>query len=98
MLCSTVLLPILSLARRRQFSLVQLVCSYFRHMLHHYCHSRRSLVNFIKVWFLDEETQMNPNLKYAQLARGPDGQIGQHTGTLYAPFPPPPPYTGPHHF
>lgn len=44
------------------------------------------LVNFIKTWFLDEETMMNPNVKYAQLARGPDGQVGQHTGVLYVSF------------
>lgn len=25
---------------------------------------------------------MSPNLNYAQMARGPDGQIGQHTGVL----------------
>jgi hypothetical protein len=26
---------------------------------------------------------MNPNLNYAQMARGPNGQVGQHTGVLY---------------
>jgi hypothetical protein len=25
---------------------------------------------------------MNPNLDYAQMARGPNGQVGQHTGVL----------------
>jgi len=25
---------------------------------------------------------MNPNLNYAQMARGPEGQVGQHTGVL----------------
>ncbi|GJJ11888.1 hypothetical protein Clacol_006126 [Clathrus columnatus] len=39
-------------------------------------------VNYIKIWFLDSATKMNPNLNYAQMARGPTGQIGTHTGIL----------------
>ncbi|GJJ06835.1 hypothetical protein Clacol_001031, partial [Clathrus columnatus] len=39
-----------------------------------------NVVKFIKTWFLDETTKMNPNLNYAQMIRGPKGQIGRHTG------------------
>jgi len=40
-------------------------------------------VNFLKVWFLNPDTKMNPNLKYAQMHRGPGiGQLGGHTGIL----------------
>ncbi len=41
------------------------------------------LVSFIQTWFLDSDTAMNPNLNYAQMQRGPDGQIGTHTGVLW---------------
>jgi len=41
-----------------------------------------SIVTWIKTWFLDADTKMNPNLNYAQMKRGPDGQVGQHTGVL----------------
>lgn len=37
---------------------------------------------YIQTWFLNEETFMNPNLKYAQLQGGPEGQHGTHTGIL----------------
>lgn len=41
-----------------------------------------NVATFVKAWFLDADTAMNPNLNYAQMARGPDGQVGQHTGVL----------------
>ncbi|KAI0772940.1 chondroitin AC/alginate lyase [Trametes elegans] len=41
-----------------------------------------NVAKFVKAWFLDADTAMNPNLDYAQLKRGPDGQVGQHTGVL----------------
>ncbi|KAF7331536.1 Chondroitin AC/alginate lyase [Mycena kentingensis (nom. inval.)] len=33
-------------------------------------------VEFIKTWFLDKDTAMNPNLEYAQMHLGPTGQEG----------------------
>lgn len=42
----------------------------------------QNVVNFLKVWFLNKNTRMNPNLNYAQMNRGPDGQFGDHTGIL----------------
>ncbi|KAJ7140040.1 chondroitin AC/alginate lyase [Mycena crocata] len=42
----------------------------------------KNIVKFIQAWFLDAETGMNPNLNYAQMKRGPDGQIGTQTGVL----------------
>lgn len=41
-----------------------------------------NVVDFLKTWFLDPATKMNPNLNYAQMFRGPKGQIGRHTGVL----------------
>ncbi|KAH8824495.1 chondroitin AC/alginate lyase [Flagelloscypha sp. PMI_526] len=38
--------------------------------------------SFINTWFLDPKTAMNPNLNYAQMARGPNGQKGGRTGVL----------------
>lgn len=40
------------------------------------------VVKYIKNWFLNEDTYMNPNLEYAQMQGGPDGQHGTHTGIL----------------
>lgn len=42
----------------------------------------KTAVSFIKAWFLDPETRMNPNLNFAQMQRGPTGQTGSHTGIL----------------
>ncbi|KAJ7591610.1 alginate lyase-domain-containing protein [Mycena floridula] len=42
----------------------------------------KNVASFIRTWFIDPETKMNPSLNFAQLKRGPDGQVGQHTGIL----------------
>ncbi|KAJ7662521.1 chondroitin AC/alginate lyase [Mycena polygramma] len=42
----------------------------------------QNIVKFVNAWFLDSETGMNPNLNYAQMQRGPAGQVGSHTGVL----------------
>ncbi|KAF4613020.1 hypothetical protein D9613_010913 [Agrocybe pediades] len=42
----------------------------------------KNAVRFIRAWFLDADTKMNPNLDYGQMQRGPDGQVGSHTGVL----------------
>lgn len=39
-------------------------------------------VSLLRVWFLDEETRMNPHLKYAQVARGHDGDRGRSYGLI----------------
>ncbi|KAJ7768903.1 alginate lyase-domain-containing protein, partial [Mycena metata] len=36
----------------------------------------QNVVKFIKTWFLDTDTAMNPNLNYAQMNGGPGGQTG----------------------
>ncbi|GJJ10861.1 hypothetical protein Clacol_005089 [Clathrus columnatus] len=41
-------------------------------------------VNYINTWFLNNATKMNPNLNYAQMHRGPTGQMGTKTGVLDA--------------
>ncbi|KAG6836432.1 hypothetical protein H0H93_008074 [Arthromyces matolae] len=41
-----------------------------------------NVVNFIKIWFLNAETKMNPNLNYGQMQRGPTGQSGSRKGIL----------------
>ena len=38
---------------------------------------------YINAWFINPDTFMNPNLDYAQMQRGPNGQKGSHTGVLY---------------
>ncbi|KAH8101692.1 chondroitin AC/alginate lyase [Cristinia sonorae] len=37
---------------------------------------------YIQAWFVDADTAMNPNLNFAQMKRGPDGQEGSHSGVL----------------
>ena len=41
-----------------------------------------NVVRFINTWFLATDTAMTPNLAYAQMQRGPNGQNGTHTGIL----------------
>ncbi|KZV91347.1 chondroitin AC/alginate lyase [Exidia glandulosa HHB12029] len=39
-------------------------------------------VEFIRTWYLDDDTYMNPNLNYSQVIRGPGVQVGNHYGVL----------------
>jgi hypothetical protein len=41
-----------------------------------------NVANFVNTWFIDPSSAMNPNLNYAQMPRGPNGQNGTHTGVL----------------
>ena len=38
--------------------------------------------HYIDTWFVNPSTAQTPNLQYAQMERGPKGQIGAHTGLL----------------
>jgi len=38
--------------------------------------------NYIYTWFINPATYQTPNLQYSQIHRGPQGQIGDHTGLL----------------
>ena len=38
--------------------------------------------NYLDTWFINPDTAMTPNLQYSQMERGPNGQIGTHTGLL----------------
>ncbi|KAF7366808.1 Chondroitin AC/alginate lyase [Mycena sanguinolenta] len=42
----------------------------------------QNIAKFVDAWFLNNATGMNPNLNYAQMNRGPNGQVGTHTGVL----------------
>lgn len=39
--------------------------------------------HYVDTWFINPDTAQTPNLQYAQMERGPDGQVGTHTGALY---------------
>lgn len=41
-----------------------------------------NVANYVDTWFINPNTAMNPNLNYAQMMRGPNGQVGTHTGVL----------------
>jgi len=38
--------------------------------------------HYIDTWFINPDTAQTPNLQYAQMERGPTGQLGAHTGLL----------------
>ncbi|KAF7978767.1 hypothetical protein HWV62_44802 [Athelia sp. TMB] len=42
----------------------------------------KNAAHYIDTWFVNPATAQTPNLEYAQMHRGPDGQIGDHTGLL----------------
>ncbi|KAG7097545.1 hypothetical protein E1B28_004884 [Marasmius oreades] len=42
----------------------------------------RNAVSHLQTWFLDPERRMNPNLNYAQMKRGPKGQLGHYGGIM----------------
>ncbi|KAJ7235728.1 alginate lyase-domain-containing protein [Mycena haematopus] len=42
----------------------------------------QNVAKFVNAWFLEPATAMNPNLKFAQMNRGPGGQTGAYTGIL----------------
>jgi hypothetical protein len=38
--------------------------------------------HYLDTWFINPDTAQTPNLQYSQMDRGPNGQIGTHTGLL----------------
>lgn len=42
----------------------------------------KKAIQYLDTWFLNPDTKMNPNLNYAQMTGGKDGQVGSHTGIL----------------
>ncbi|KAJ7062111.1 chondroitin AC/alginate lyase [Mycena amicta] len=42
----------------------------------------QNIVKYIKTWFLDNSTFMNPRLTFGQMNLGPNGQTGEYTGIL----------------
>ncbi|KZP15849.1 chondroitin AC/alginate lyase [Athelia psychrophila] len=41
-----------------------------------------SAAHFLDTWFINPATAQTPDLKYAQIHRGPNGQVGTHAGLL----------------
>ncbi|EJD51798.1 chondroitin AC/alginate lyase [Auricularia subglabra TFB-10046 SS5] len=39
-------------------------------------------IEFIRTWFYDDKSYMNPNLNFSQVIRGPQKQTGSHYGVL----------------
>lgn len=44
----------------------------------------KKAIDNLRVWFLDETTRMNPNLNYAQIIRGHNGDAGRSEGLIDA--------------
>ncbi|KAF7978761.1 hypothetical protein HWV62_25685 [Athelia sp. TMB] len=42
----------------------------------------QNAASYIDTWFINPATAQTPNLNYAQMERGPNGQVGTHTGLL----------------
>ncbi|WP_101690578.1 alginate lyase family protein [Dysgonomonas massiliensis] len=46
-------------------------------------YAKKAIEN-LRIWFLDEKTRMNPNLNYAQIIRGHNGDAGRSEGLIDA--------------
>lgn len=44
----------------------------------------KKAIESLRVWFLDEKTRMNPNMNYAQIIRGHNGDAGRSEGLIDA--------------